>query len=149
MLTSVFVCKKLAFLALSFRRALNFGHKSRKWQWRHNFLTWCHRQSFWSCFVCRVNFSYWFKFHVNIITGSRIITIFFYKGLTTNLEIGNTHDWVLPNIGDWDKLGIPNLTKMSLIKCYWMLQYARVTTFTVSELFRENHQGGKINPHPD
>ena len=24
--------------------------------------------------------------------------------------------------GDWGKLGIPNLARMSLIKCYWMLQ---------------------------
>ena len=37
---------------------------------------------FWRCFVSIVKFSYWFKFHVNIITGSGIITIFFYKGLT-------------------------------------------------------------------
>ena len=38
------------------------------------------------------------KFHVNIITGSGIMTIFFYKGLTRNPEMGNTHVWVLPNI---------------------------------------------------
>ena len=43
-------------------------------------------------------FSYWFKFHVNIITGSGVRTIFFYKGLTRNPEIGNTPVWVLPNI---------------------------------------------------
>ena len=29
-------------------------------------------------------------------------------------------------------------------KSYWMLQNARVTAFTVSELLRENQQGGKI-----
>ena len=33
--------------------------------------------------------------------------------------------------GDWGKLGILNLARMSLIKCYWMLQNARVTAFTV------------------
>ena len=43
-------------------------------------------------------FSYGSKFHVNIITGSGIMTIFFYKGLTRNPEIGNTHVWVFPNI---------------------------------------------------
>ena len=35
-------------------------------------------------------FSYWSKFHINIITGSGVITIFVYKILTRNLEIGNT-----------------------------------------------------------
>ena len=53
---------------------------------------------FWRCFVSLVRFSYWSKFHVNIITGSGIMTIFFYKGLTRNPEIGNTPVWVLPNI---------------------------------------------------
>ena len=53
---------------------------------------------FWRCFVSLVKFSYWPKFHVNIITGSETLTIFFYKGLTRNLEIGNTPVWALPNI---------------------------------------------------
>ena len=44
--------------------------------------------------------------------------------------------------GDWGKLGIPNLARMPLIKCYCMLQNARLETFTVSELLRENQQGG-------
>ena len=43
---------------------------------------------------------------------------------------------------DWGKLRIPNLAQMSLIKCYWMLENARVTAFTVSEPLRENQQGG-------
>ena len=53
---------------------------------------------FWHCFVSFVKCSYWSKFHVNIITSSGIMTIFFYKGLTRNPEIGNTPIWVLPNI---------------------------------------------------
>ena len=53
---------------------------------------------FWSCFISLIKFSYWSKIHVNIITGSGIMTIFFYKGLSRNLEIGNTLVWVLPNI---------------------------------------------------
>ena len=53
---------------------------------------------FWRCFVSLVKFSYWSKIHVNIITVSGIMTIFFYKGLTRNPEIGNTSVWVLPNI---------------------------------------------------
>ena len=48
-------------------------------------------------------FSYWFNIHVNIIAGSGVMTIFFYKRLTRN---------------------------------YWMLQNARATAFTFSELFR-------------
>ena len=50
---------------------------------------------FWRCFVSLVKFSYWSKFYVNIITGSGV---FFYKGLTRNLEIGITPICVLPNI---------------------------------------------------
>ena len=63
-----------------------------------NFLTWCHHQIFWRGFVSLVKFSYWSKFHVNIITGSGVTTIFFYKGLTRNPEIGNTPVLVLPNM---------------------------------------------------
>ena len=49
-----------------------------------------------------------------------------------------------PTSGDWDELGIPNSTRSFLRKCYWMLQNTRVTAVTVSELLRENQQGGKI-----
>ena len=37
--------------------------------------------------VFLVNFSYWSKFHVNIITGSGVMTIFCYKGLSRNSGI--------------------------------------------------------------
>ena len=57
-----------------------------------------------------------------------------------------------PIFGEWDKSGIPNLVRFSLIKCYLILQNARVTAFTVTELLRENQQGGggvKLPyPHP-
>ena len=47
--------------------------------------------------------------------------------------------------GDWSKLGTLGLAQMSLIKCYWMLQNARVTDFTIPELLREKqHEGAKI-----
>ena len=72
---------------------LQFGHKPEKWQW-HDVIV----KFFWGCFVSLVNFSYWSKFHVNIITGSEVMTIFFYKGLTRNPEIRNTLVRVLPNI---------------------------------------------------
>ena len=65
-----------------------------------------------SFFVSLVMFSYWSKFHVNIITGFEVMTIFFYKGLTRNLEIRNVVS------GDWEQLGIPFLAQMSPMKCY-------------------------------
>ena len=36
---------------------------------------------------------------------------------------------------------------MSLMKSYWVLQNATVTDFNVSEILRENQQGG-ITHHP-
>ena len=90
------------------------------------------------------------KFYVNAMIGSGVITIFVYKGLTGNSEIGNTSVCVLPIAGDWDELGILSFAQMSLIKCYWMLQNARVLAFTVFDLLRENQQRSKITPnHPD
>ena len=53
---------------------------------------------FWRCFVSLVKFSNWAKFHVNIITGSGVMTIFFNKWLIRNPEIENTLVWVLHNI---------------------------------------------------
>ena len=47
---------------------------------------------FWHYFVSLV------KFHINIITGSGVMTVFSYKGLTRNREIGNTPVWVLLNV---------------------------------------------------
>ena len=49
-------------------------------------------------FVYLVNFSYWSKLHVNVITALGVMTIYFYKALTRNLEIGNTSTWVFSNI---------------------------------------------------
>ena len=64
---------------------------------------------FWRCFVSLVKFSYWSKFHVNVITGSGVMTISFYKGLTWTPEIGNTTVWVFPKI--W-RLGLLRKTKV-------------------------------------
>ena len=53
----------------------------------------------------------------------------------------------------WDESWVPNLARMFLIECYWMLQNSRITAFTILELLRENQlgEGGKITtlPHPD
>ena len=57
-----------------------------------------HHYFFWRCFVSLFRFSDWSKFHVNIIiTGSGVMTIFFYKWFR-NPEIGKTPVWVLPNV---------------------------------------------------
>ena len=121
--------------------------------------------------------SYWSKFHVNIITGSGVMTVFFYKGLTINPEIENTLVWVLPDMCSgchyyttsfnkaWTQLlrrfksctrrvgdsfvgqpyhknnSSPNMARMPLMKCYYMLQNVTVTAFAVSKLLRENQQG--------
>ena len=63
---------------------------------------------FWHCFVFLIKFIYWFKFHPSIITCSGVMTIYFYKELTRNVEIGNTPIWLLPNI--W-RLGWVRYTK--------------------------------------
>ena len=63
---------------------------------------------FWCCYVSLVMFSYWFRFPVNIMTAFRVMAIFVCKGLTRNLEIGNTLSEFWPISGDWGKLGIPN-----------------------------------------
>ena len=65
------------------------GHELKK-RPRHNLLKQGHCQLFLTCFVSVVKFSYWPKFYANIIVGSKIMTILFYKGLTRNPEIENT-----------------------------------------------------------
>ena len=70
------------------------------------------------------------------------MTIFFYKELTRNPEIGDIPSEFCPISEDWGELWIPNLAQMSLTECYLMLQDSRVTTFTVFELLRENQLGG-------
>ena len=89
---------------------------------------------FWRCFVSLVKFSCWSKFHVNINinTGSGVMIISFYKGLTRNPEIGNNPVWVLPNI--W-RLGRVRSTEFGT---------EVLNAFTVSELLRENQKGVKL-----
>ena len=73
----------------------------------------------------------------------------FIRDWPKNSEIPRSEFCPIP--GDWDGLGIPYLARMSLMKCYLMLQNTRVTAFTLSELLRENQrrgEGGKSSPHP-
>ena len=91
---------------------------------------------FWSVYVFLVKFSYWSKIHVNIVAGSGVARE------TRKSEIPPSEFFLIS--GDWGKLGIRNQGWMSLMKSYWMLQNARFTVFTVSELIRENQQEIKI-----
>ena len=103
------------------------------------------------CFSCQA--SYWSKFYVNIITGSGVMTIYFYKRLTRNPEIGNIPVWVLSNIC---RLGQARDAKIGIdVPDEIILNAAkfRLTAFTVSELLSENKQrGGGVKlptfPHP-
>ena len=121
---------------------LQIGQKFEKWQRRHNFLTWGHRQIFWH-FLFLLS---------NLVTGPSFMSIL---SLVLKLwQFSFIRDWpeiqkseippseFCPTSGDWSKLWIPNLVRMSLIECYWMLQNARIIAFTVFELLRENQLGG-------
>lgn len=57
-------------------------------------------------FFCPVKFSYCSLFRINIVIGSGVIRICFYKGLTKNPEIGYTPASVFPDI--WRLVQIMN-----------------------------------------
>ena len=104
---------------------------------------------FWRCLVSLVKFSYWSKFHVNIIAGS--VWLWQFSLIKDWPEIRKSEippSEFCPISENWGKSGIVNW--MSLMKCYWMLQNVRVTAFTVSELLRGNQQGAKLitRTHP-
>ena len=90
----------------------------------------------WVCQKYLLYTFYWSKVHVNIITGSKVMTIFIYNGLIGNLEIPLSE--FFPISKDWRKLGILNLARIFLMKCYWTLEKHRVTAFTICELSRKN-----------
>ena len=71
--------------------AINWQKDNDVWICQHDVV-----KSFWRSRVSLVRFSCWSKFHINIIIGSGIMTIFVYKGLTRNPENGNAP--ALPNI---------------------------------------------------
>ena len=86
---------------------------------------------------------------LSLVTDSRFMSI---SLLVLELwQFSYKRDW--PEI---QKLEIPNIWRLgrvrdiknsvwiSPIKCYWMLQNARVTAFIVFELLRQNKQRGKI-----
>ena len=99
---------------------------------------------FWSCFVSLVNFSYWSRFHVNVITGSGVMEISFYKELTRNPKIGNSSVWVLPHIRrlkrvrKFGKFGtnVSNKMLLNVSKCQGY-------SFTVSEKNQQGREAGR------
>ena len=56
------------------------------------------------CFVLLVTFSYWSRFHVNVITSSGAMTVFFHKWLTRIPAIWNSPIWVLLNTWGLEKV---------------------------------------------
>ena len=79
---------------------------------------------FWRHFLSLLTFSYRSKFHVNIITGSGVMAIYFYNRLARNSEIGNTPVWVLPNVWRLGQvrdtkfgMNVPNKILLNAAKC--------------------------------
>ena len=69
------------------------------------------------------------------------MTTFTYRELTRNMELEITPPEFCQTSRERDQSRLPYLAGMSLKKCYCMLQNARVTAFSVSELLKENQQG--------
>ena len=100
---------------------------------------------FWHCFVSLVMFSYWSTFHVYII--SLVLELWQFSFIGDWPEIWKSEippSEFCPISRDWDKLWIPNLARMSLIECYWMLQNTRVAASTIFELLRKNQLWGGV-----
>ena len=101
-------------------------------------------------FVSLVNFRYWSKFHVNIITSSGIMTIFFYKGLTWNPDIRNTPVWVAPNIWSLDRVMdtkfVPNVFNRMLLDAAKYQGYSFYLFWVIEG--KPTRAGGGIIPPP-
>ena len=69
---------------------------------------------FWLNHISFVKFKYWSKFHVNIVTGSRVMTIFLYRGLTGNPEIPSSEFY--PISGEWGEKAVHYSCKGLYIK---------------------------------
>ena len=109
-------------------------------------LTWRHHQILWHWFVSLVTFSYWSKFHLNIITGSGVMAIYFYWGLTRNPEIGNTPVWVLPNI--WRLGWVRDTTFDKDVSNKMLLHAAKYHGYSFYRFWVvKGKTGGKSTPH--
>ena len=124
---------------------LQIGHKSEKCNgvivWWHDVIV----KFIWRCRVSLVKFSHWSKFHVNIMTRSGVMTIFNYWPEIRKSEIPLSEICTIS--GDWDKLGIPNLTQMFLIKSYWMFKMPRLQLLPFLS-YQGKITRGWNSPHP-
>ena len=129
---------------------LQIGSKLEKWQWHHNFLMWHHGQIFFDVVLFLLS---------SLVTGASFMSISsvilelwqfpFIRDRPEIRKLKIAPSEFCPISGDCGELGIPNMAQTSLIKCYWMLQDARDTAFTVSELSRENQPPCPLSPYPD
>ena len=91
-------------------------------------------------------FSYWFKFHINITTGSGIMTISFYKGLTKNLKIWNNHVWVLSNIWSLGQVRNTRFNKNVSNKMLLNARKCQGCSLCRFLFIKRKPTGGKITP---
>ena len=135
---------------------LQIGRTLEKWQWRHNF--W--HEVIVKFLICFFSSEEFVSFLLSsLVTDSGFMSIsslvlefwqfLFIRHSPEIRKSEKTLSEFCPISGDWGKWIIPNFARSFLIKCYWMLQNARVTAFIVSELLRENQQASvKLLPPP-
>ena len=131
-----------------FQIALNWPQIG-KGQWLHDLLIWHHCHVFLHCFVSLLKFSYWSKFHANIITGSGVMTIYFYKGFTRYPKIGNTNVCVLPNI--WRLRRVRDTSFGTDVSNKMLLNAAKCQSYSFYLFWvvqRKTKGGGGIIPPP-
>ena len=103
---------------------------------------------FGGCRISLVNFSYWFKFYINIKNGSGVMRVFAYKELTRNPNIGNTPVGILPNI--W-RLGQVRDTKFGTnVFNKKLLNAAKFQGYSFCRFWviKRKQTGSKIAPPP-
>ena len=117
---------------------LQIGHKSEKWRWRHNLSTWRHRHILLTvfCFSCQVLLL--LRVSCQYHHRSRVMTIFFYKGLIRNPEIRNTPVQGLTNIWGLEQVRV---TKFCTDVSNEMLLKAAKCEEYILYRFWENKQG--------
>ena len=104
--------------------------------------------SFWCCHVSFLKFSYWYKFHINIITSSRVMTILLYNWLTKYLDVGNIHVLILPNI--WRLAQVRNTRFVTNIYNEMLLNAAKYHVYSFYRFWvvkGKITEGGKITPY--
>ena len=99
---------------------------------------------FLSRFIFLVKFSYWSKFHDNIITGSGLMTFFFIRDWPEIWKSEIPSSEFSSILRGWVELEIPNLARISLMKSYWMLQKASISMMPGTGKISQNPWVGKI-----